>query len=90
MLNLEPIEDRLAALGTKGPAVYIAARREFNQAAPDDVAALLEEVERLRTVVANILAEPYGCTHCDSGKPRNEAKGHQPDCPFELARAVIT
>jgi hypothetical protein len=36
-----------------------------------------------------ILAEPYGCTLCDSGKPRNPEKGHQPDCPYEAARAAL-
>lgn len=33
-----------------------------------------------------IFKEPYGCTLCDSGVSRNAVKGHQPDCPFELAR----
>jgi hypothetical protein len=36
-----------------------------------------------------ILAEPYGCSLCDSGTPRNPAKGHQPDCPYEVARLAI-
>jgi len=36
-----------------------------------------------------ILAEPYGCSLCDSGIPRNPAKGHQPDCPYELAQLAV-
>jgi hypothetical protein len=43
----------------------------------------------LLNALRGLLAEPYGCTHCDSGKARNPAKGHQPDCPYEIARAVV-
>lgn len=37
-----------------------------------------------------LIDEPYGCTLCDCGRPRNPAKGHQPDCPYERARAVLS
>ena len=47
-------------------------------AAPD----LLDALQR-------ILAEPFGCTLCDSGVVRNPDKGHQPDCPWEFARLAI-
>jgi hypothetical protein len=43
----------------------------------------------LLAALRGLLAEPYGCSLCDSGKPRNEAKGHQPDCPYEAAREAI-
>lgn len=55
-----------------------------------------DELTRLRKVNTNklaalqgILAEPYGCSLCDSGKLRNPGKGHQPDCPYEVAHAAI-
>lgn len=47
--------------------------------------ALDEVLEALRM----LLAEPYGCSLCDSGKMRNPKKGHQPDCPYENAKRVI-
>lgn len=37
-----------------------------------------------------IIADPYGCPFCDSGKLRNPAKGHDSDCGFALADAVLT
>lgn len=45
--------------------------------------------DKLQGILEGLLADPYGCTHCDSGKARNEAKGHQPDCLFEAARAAV-
>ncbi len=39
-----------------------------------------------------ILAEPYGCPFCDSGKLRTEgnpAKDHDPTCGFAMARAAL-
>lgn len=43
----------------------------------------------LRDALKALLDEPYGCSLCDSGKPRNPAKGHQPDCPYERARSFL-
>lgn len=43
----------------------------------------------LQAALQSLLSEPYGCSLCDSGKPRNEKKGHQPDCPYERARAIL-
>jgi hypothetical protein len=48
-----------------------------------------EQRTELLTALQGLLNEPYGCTLCDSGKPRDPAKGHQPDCPYEAARAMI-
>lgn len=39
--------------------------------------------------VQAIFRNPYGCTLCDSGIPRNPAKGHQPDCPYEIAHLIV-
>jgi hypothetical protein len=39
-----------------------------------------------------ILAEPFGCPFCDSGKlrkPKDPAKGHTDDCGFDVARRAI-
>lgn len=54
MLDLEPIKERLVSLDSHGPAVYLSARNAFNRSAPDDVAALVAEVERLTAVLQYI------------------------------------
>jgi predicted nucleic acid-binding protein len=57
-----------------------------------EAADLLAECDRLSRAVEALkalLKEPHGCSLCDSWNPRNPAKGHQPDCPYELARAAI-
>jgi hypothetical protein len=55
-----------------------------------------EKLERaealLRSVtltIRGILKDPYGCSLCDSGLPRNPAKGHQPDCPYQAAMQFV-
>lgn len=48
-----------------------------------------KRADRAYAALRAILAEPHGCSLCDSGVPRNPAKGHQPDCPYEMARAVL-
>ena len=45
--------------------------------------------DELATAITAILLSPYGCSLCDCGKSRNPIKGHQPDCPYELARATL-
>jgi len=50
------------------------------------IAAAPEMLEALKA----IFREPYGCPFCDSGILRNPQKGHEPDCPFELARLAIS
>jgi hypothetical protein len=52
-------------------------------------ALLFAASKELLSALQGILAEPYGCSLCDSGKPRNPGKGHQPDCSYEVARAAI-
>jgi hypothetical protein len=47
-------------------------------AAPDLLAAL-----------RFILAEPYGCPFCDSGKLRDPEKGHADNCGYASARYAI-
>jgi hypothetical protein len=37
-----------------------------------------------------ILAEPYGCVFCDSGKLRNPTKGHTTECGFGLAQDELS
>ena len=69
---------RLPELGDEDTDAEFKANARLIVASPDLLAAL-----------RGVLAEPYGCTLCDSGKPRNAAKGHQPDCPYEAARAAI-
>lgn len=54
-----------------------------------DAAFVLDSYKELVSALQALLAEPYGCSLCDSGKPCNPAKGHQPDCPYEQARAAL-
>ena len=51
--------------------------------------ALMTENDRLRAALQSLLDEPYGCPLCDCGRPRNPAKGHTDDCPYEIARAAL-
>jgi hypothetical protein len=55
----------------------------------EQIAKLAAAAPDLLAALQGILAEPYGCTLCDSGTPRNPVKGHQPDCPYEIARAAL-
>lgn len=47
------------------------------------------EAPHLLRALALILAEPYGCAFCDSGKLRNPERGHADDCGFGVARAAV-
>jgi hypothetical protein len=80
--------------GVQGPnGLYIAAALDLNRYDRDDEveanAALIASAPELLDALQGVLAEPYGCSLCDSGTPRDPAKGHQPDCPYEIARAAI-
>jgi hypothetical protein len=62
----------------------------------NDLFDLLDKIEKLEARVARyeralklILAEPYGCQMCDSGKLRNPAKPHREECGFEKAREAL-
>lgn len=46
---------------------------------------LLGALMKARGALSNLMLEPHGCSLCDSGVPRNNAKGHQPDCPYVRA-----
>ena len=48
------------------------------------------ELKRKTKALEHVLAEPYGCPFCDSGKLRNPCKSHDANCGFELARAALT
>lgn len=57
----------------------------------------LSALAKARGALSNMMLEPHGCSLCDSGVPRNNAKGHQPDCPYvraveamDAADAVLT
>jgi hypothetical protein len=43
----------------------------------------------LQAALEAILAEPYGCCFCDSGKLRNSDKQHDPACGFAMARKAL-
>jgi hypothetical protein len=45
--------------------------------------------EKVKAALTRILAEPYGCAFCDSGKLRNLNKDHDYDCGYAMARAVL-
>lgn len=50
----------------------------------------LRDYNRALVALKAILADPYGCPFCDSGKLRNPAKPHDEDCGFALARAALS
>jgi hypothetical protein len=62
----------------------------FDRQREDAFKRVVEHRNRLLKAVKGLLDEPYGCSLCDSGVPRLSTKGHQPDCPFLIARAVIS
>lgn len=41
--------------------------------------------DKVEAALRAILKEPYGCVFCDSGKLRNPAKPHDPECGFAMA-----
>lgn len=43
----------------------------------------------LASALRGLLADPYGCPMCDSGRLRNPEKAHWPECPYAIARAVL-
>lgn len=43
----------------------------------------------LADALQGLLDEPYGCPLCDAGRMLNPAKGHWPECPYEIARVVL-
>ena len=45
--------------------------------------------QALEDALRGLLDEPYGCPLCDAGRVLNPAKGHWPDCPYEIARALV-
>jgi hypothetical protein len=49
----------------------------------------LDDLEALERAGKAILAEPYGCAFCDSGKLRNPEKGHNERCGFWLLEAAL-
>lgn len=55
---------------------------------------LLDASERTlneaRAALRGLLAEPYGCGFCDSGKLRNPEKGHTSDCPYLIANRLLS
>jgi hypothetical protein len=76
-------------------------RRQAVDAAADEIERLQDdvlfgalerasaEVNELRAALAAILAEPFGCVFCDSGKLRNPAKPHEAGCGFMLAERAL-
>ncbi len=47
------------------------------------------EIAPIRNALKRILAEPYGCPMCDSGKLRNAAKEHWESCGYAMAFKVL-
>lgn len=56
---------------------------------PSEIAALLNAFPALVEASKRVLAEPYGCRFCDSGKLRNPTKGHDDDCGFLMLRGAL-
>lgn len=49
----------------------------------------LHEALRMERVVKAMIAEPYGCAFCDSGKLRNPEKDHDANCAWKLAKEAL-
>jgi hypothetical protein len=54
-----------------------------------DDARWLATLAQREDLLRGLLAEPYGCSFCDSGKLRNPTKGHLSDCPYERAAVAL-
>lgn len=102
MFQVKTYETRNAT--KRDPQVYIQDEQGYNVArldvagrAPGSdplanaalIVAAVNAHEALVGAVEGLLDEPYGCTLCDAGRPRNPEKGHQPDCAYEAARAAL-
>lgn len=82
---------------TANQLVSIALAHHANHQATLDTARRLVaawRAERARSqaladALQGLLDEPYGCPLCDAGRVLNPAKGHWPDCPYEIARVVL-
>lgn len=92
---LEMNDEEIARLRTERDEALAAMSSDGADAVGDNQ-VLRSERDRLRALVgelvetlAAIIGDPYGCSLCDGGTPRNEAKGHQPDCEFVVAEAVL-
>lgn len=48
-----------------------------------------QKLEQTYRCLRMILEEPWGCTLCDSGVPRDPQRGHQPDCPYAFAIEIL-
>lgn len=62
----------------------------------DSVEAMIVAHERsrarvveLEAAIVALLAEPYGCPMCDSGKLRTPRKEHWDTCPYKRAKALL-
>ena len=48
-----------------------------------------QKTEPLQKALTALLAKPYGCPFCDSGKLRNPTKDHDEDCGYRMAAAAL-
>lgn len=71
---------------------WIARASVLERAARRLLAAWRAERQRRHTLadaLQGLLDDPYGCPMCDCGRLRNPTKKHWPECPYEIARAVL-
>ena len=57
----------------------------FSSISPSTSLEMIEYIRTLEHTIRLILAEPYGCVFCDSGKLRNVGKWHKNNCGFYMA-----
>lgn len=50
---------------------------------------VLNDFDKLESALRAIVAEPFGCVFCDSGKLRNPAKRHDAKCGFGMAQRLL-
>lgn len=98
--NQENLQERLNASSALFSAVQKEIREQVQAVLGYDqfcsgshaVRRLVQRFEEIEAAGRRILAEPFGCPFCDSGKlrkPDDPAKNHLPDCGFAMmARAL--
>lgn len=50
---------------------------------------LKARVAELDVALRGLINDPYGCPMCDSGRLRDQAKGHWPECPYPAALSAL-
>lgn len=94
---VENLFERFKALQELFAAVQKDMRDEVKEALGYDqmcsgshaVRRMVQRFKEIEAAGRRILAEPFGCPFCDSGKLRNPAKNHLEDCGFAMMTKAL-